>query len=523
MRDGWIPPFSAVPSPSRTANYGSTRPPHTAAKITDFIAFLVSSGRCIKASSPPLVISPLGAAFRSSDTQQLKPRTVWDGTRSGINTVSLPWPFRFTGLDYALAHLRPGDWMVKVDLAKWYTQLPLHPTVQPYFGFHWAGDDYMYTSIPFGLSSAPAFASLVSAEIAAIARHRGIPVVAAYIDDFFLAAPSAAAARIALTAFTALLSELGVQYGADKVEGPSQKLDFIGVTIDTVQATLSLAPARASALVDALRRASTAPQPPRFYESLCGKLAWFAPVAPNIRPLLRPLYGVPTDRPSRLPSASTAPLIAIIHAATLHPAPIWHWRTPRNTVVLRTDASGTIGYGGHIGPKAFARPWTPSWRSCRSMTARELWPVAEALRLFPHRFRSTTLLATLDNSSSVFALCRASSPCRRSARILRLIFHRAHELDCIILPMHVPRTHLTVADALSRFSVSFTGDLRLEYRDPSSSIRRARTEYQAACTTDRRSIYSPLRCSSPHSLATYHAVHRRVRASPLQLRARLVS
>ena len=84
----------------------------------------------------------------------------------------------------------------------------------------------MYTCLPFSLSTAPAFASLVSAEIAAIARHRGIPVVAAYIDDFFIAAKSEDETRTALSAFTALLTELGVQFGADKVEGPSQRLDL---------------------------------------------------------------------------------------------------------------------------------------------------------------------------------------------------------------------------------------------------------------------------------------------------------
>lgn len=503
LRDGWIPPFATMPEPSRTANYGSTRPPSVARKIDEFVDFLISNGRGVEASTPPTVVSPLGAAFRASDPHHLKPRTVWDGTQSGLNDVSIPWPFRFTGLEYALTQLKPGDWLVKVDLAKWYTQLPLHPLLHPYFGFAWKGRDFLYTCLPFGLSTAPAFASLVSAEIAAIARHRGIPVVAAYIDDFFIAADTEQKARTALTAFTALLTELGVQFGADKVEGPATRLDFVGVTIDTVDATLSLAPERARALVEAIQLAASTPQSPRFYESLSGKLAWFAPVAPSIRPLLRPLYAVPTDRPSRLPRSKADPLVTAIRAAALQPAPIWKWRGPRRTVVLRTDASGTIGYGGHIGPKAFARPWTPSWRHCRSMTARELWPIAEALRLFPHRFRHTTLVTTTDNASSVFALCRASSPCRRSARILRLIFQRADALDCLIVPMHLPRTHLTVADALSRFSIPFTGDLRLGPRNPSSSLQRACAEYKTACSANRRPLCPHLRHGPTRSVASY--------------------
>ena len=149
---------------------------------------------------------------------------MFDASITGLNAACAPWPFHYTGVAAATARLRRHDFLVKIDLAKWFTQLPIHPAFQDFLGFRWRGKYYVFTSVPFGLTHAPAFASWVSAEITAIARERGIPVAATYIDDFLLHAPNYASAVAARDSFLALLHELGVEYGKDKVEGPAQCL-----------------------------------------------------------------------------------------------------------------------------------------------------------------------------------------------------------------------------------------------------------------------------------------------------------
>ena len=79
---------------------------------------------------------------------------------------------------------------------------------------------------PLGLCPfllAPAFASWVSAEIAAMARARGVDIIIPYIDDFLVAAATEEECRAGLELVLELLAELGVEVAPEKVEGPCQE------------------------------------------------------------------------------------------------------------------------------------------------------------------------------------------------------------------------------------------------------------------------------------------------------------
>ena len=116
------------------------------------------------------------------------------------------------------------------------------------------------------------------------------------------------------------------------------------------------------------------------------------------------------------------------------------------------------------------------------MTARELWPVAEALRLWPHLFRNNIAICAVDNAAACFALCRFNSRCPRSHRILTSIHRTATALNTLIIPIHVPREFTPVADALSRFHHSWTGTLDASKPSPSSCVALSRAVYSAACS-----------------------------------------
>ena len=302
-----------------------------------------------------------------------------------------------------------------------------------------------------------------------MARARGIPVVCTYIDDFLLQGASAAACASALSRFLALLRQLGIAYGPEKISGPGQVVTFLGFRVDTLRAEISMDPSKATKLRVAVSAAAATPKSLAWLESLAGRLAWFSSVAANIRPELSAVYScISAARQhghASLEHAAATRLHAAITLASQSPEPIWCWRAPRPSVLLRTDASGDVGYGGHVGLRAFARAWRPSWASCRSMTARELWPAAEALRLWPFLFRHRVAVIAMDNSSAVFALCRFSSQCPRARRIIRLIISRCRALHCSIVPCHLPRLHNTVADALSRFPFSWSGSIPHSHAD----------------------------------------------------------
>ena len=462
LHRGWALPLAAVPPRAEYKNYQSAY--DNAPAVTAFLALLVRRGRARVAAATPHLVAPMGVVFRSQDTAHDKPRTTVDETAAGLNAALPPWLFSYDSVARALERFPRASWLAKVDLAKYYTQLSILEQHRTLLGVEWLGVYYEFTSPPFGISLAPAFASWVSAEIAAIARARGISVVATYIDDFLLAAPTAAAASAQLSKFLALLTELGVEYGPEKVEGPAQRMVFLGVGIDTVSAHLWLAPRSVEAFCAALRDAASRPAlSPTAVQQLTGKLAWFGSVCTSLRWYARPFYSAlaaaAPSAPVRVPPAAFTALLSALSSPDLLISPITAWLPPRPAVLLRTDASGSIGYGGHVGRRAFARPWHRNWQGCRSMTARELWPVAEALRLFPSLFRDKPVVVAMDNSSAVYAICRGHSACPASHRVLGRLLAAAAACNATLSPVHLPREQNTVADALSRFCSPWTGYL----------------------------------------------------------------
>ena len=97
----------------------------------------MDNGKAAPTATPPHLVAPLGVAYRADDVAHAKPRTVFDASATGLNAASPDWRFRYAGVAAALRGVEPGDWLVKVDLAKWFTQLPMHPVFQQMLGYRW--------------------------------------------------------------------------------------------------------------------------------------------------------------------------------------------------------------------------------------------------------------------------------------------------------------------------------------------------------------------------------------------------
>ena len=53
------------------------------------------------------------------------------------------------------ASLRKGEWVISIDLTDAYLHVPIHTQSQKYLRFHFHGVTYQFTSLPFGLATAP--------------------------------------------------------------------------------------------------------------------------------------------------------------------------------------------------------------------------------------------------------------------------------------------------------------------------------------------------------------------------------
>ncbi|PIK42865.1 putative TBC1 domain family member 2A [Apostichopus japonicus] len=62
--------------------------------------------------------------------------------------------FRMENLHVVLPLLRKGMWAATVDLKDAYLHIPMHREHRRYVAFHYDGRDYLFRSLPFGLSTA---------------------------------------------------------------------------------------------------------------------------------------------------------------------------------------------------------------------------------------------------------------------------------------------------------------------------------------------------------------------------------
>ena len=87
------------------------------------------------------------------------------------------------------ASLRKGEWVTSIDLTDAYLHVPIHTLSRKYLRFCHKGVIYQFTSLPFGLATAPlVFTNLVK-EVKLIALQQEIRLHQ-YLDDWLIRAPS---------------------------------------------------------------------------------------------------------------------------------------------------------------------------------------------------------------------------------------------------------------------------------------------------------------------------------------------
>jgi hypothetical protein len=83
--------------------------------------------------------------------------------------------------------------MTTIDLKDAYLAIPIHESHFKYLRFEWNSNLYVFTCLPFGLSSAPRVFTKVMKPIVAELRSKGIKIVI-YLDDLATLSHSADAA-----------------------------------------------------------------------------------------------------------------------------------------------------------------------------------------------------------------------------------------------------------------------------------------------------------------------------------------
>ena len=100
----------------------------------------------------------------------------------------------------------------------------------------WNNQIYVDICLPFGLQSAPKLFNVLADLLSWILLQQGISPLLHYLDDFLTMGPvDTAICQDNFSTIQRICQELGILLAAEKLEGPSHTLTFLGIELDTVR------------------------------------------------------------------------------------------------------------------------------------------------------------------------------------------------------------------------------------------------------------------------------------------------
>ena len=148
--------------------------------------------------------------------------------------------FKMEGIRDLKDILQMGDYMGKLDLKDAYLTVPVKESHRDFLKFQWKDQSYRFCSLPFGLATAPRVFTKILRPLAAKLRKQGIQILF-YLDDLLVLAQSQQMLDQHIQLLAHELTSLGFKLNHKKcVWIPTQRLDFLGFQIDSIQMKLYL-------------------------------------------------------------------------------------------------------------------------------------------------------------------------------------------------------------------------------------------------------------------------------------------
>lgn len=210
-------------------------------KVSAIIAADVAAGKKAgpfdHAPFSNFVVSPIGAVPKKASGEVrvihhlLYPHG-GDSINNGVTDIYLELS-RFADAAKAVVKLGRGCSLIKLDVEAAYKQVPVKESDWPLLGFKWLGKYFYERTLPFGLRSSCRIWDWYAAALHYFFERAGVDVVIHYIDDFLFVVQSRDHAQASLTKALALCADLGIPMAAKKTEGPTTRLTFLGIELDS--------------------------------------------------------------------------------------------------------------------------------------------------------------------------------------------------------------------------------------------------------------------------------------------------
>ena len=379
-----------------------------------------------------------------------------------LNVSIRPRHFRMESLAVILPTLRCGMWATSIDLKDAYLQVPIFPGHQRFLAFQYQELTYKFTSLPFGLSTAPRVFSRVAGAVVAELRRRGI-VLFAYLDDWLILADSRDQSQARTREVLEFLQSIGWVVNDDKsLLTPVQSLIYLGAQIDFTRGLVFPSKERILALVNETSvLLSTSQSTALAWLRALGMMASLVELVPLCRLRMRPLqmHLLGWFRPA---SRDLSCLIPLTDAVRPH---LQWWRTSANLsegvafgryrppISVTTDAS-LSGWGGFCQDRILSGVWS-SEEAHQHINVLELIAVLRSVRLLTDLARGKVLTVFSDNTTAVAYINRQGGTHSPNLCLVAWdLWMLCYRNDIHLRASHIAGKKNILADALSRGRVS---------------------------------------------------------------------
>lgn len=284
VRDGFhIVDISQIPDELYVDvnNYSSATNTETRQLVEKKLKEELLNGHYIFPCVKPQIISAIGA-IPKKDSGDI--RIIHDCSRplnSSLNSFAVTEKFSYQTIQQAVDLISPGCWLMKIDLQNAYRSVKIHSSNYTATGIKWMFEgDSNYTimadaRMSFGASRSPQIFEKLSQAVCAIMRDKYNVKIVGYLDDYLCIADSYMDCLNAVNNLMKLLRRLGFSINYKKIEGPSNVLTFLGISLNTLNMTLELPETKlCSFKCDLMEFRSNVKVTKRQIQSILGKVNW---------------------------------------------------------------------------------------------------------------------------------------------------------------------------------------------------------------------------------------------------------
>ena len=379
-------------------------------------------------------------------------RSVNDGIDPGLCSLEYMSVDRIAGIIVALGQ---GTLMAKIDIKSAHRLVPVHPDDRPLLACKWEGQVFVNSALPFGLKSAPKIFTAVADVIEWCFCEAGVRFVDHYLDDYIiLGTPDTMECTRGLETVRAVARELGVPLAEDKCEGPTTKLTFLGIEIDTISGVLHLPHEKLERLNGTLaewvdRRWCWR----RDLESLVVLLHHASKVVPPGRAFLRHIsnllkggwrhnHHIRLNRDFRADLRWWQLFLSYWNGVAFV-------RSQRPEVVVASDASGSWGCGAYSGVRWFQLEWSGGISEA-AIAVKELISILLAVVTWGPAHRGARFFCYTDNPAVVTVVNTRQARDPHLLHLVRCLFFLEAHMQLQVVAMHIPGRENSMADDLSR-------------------------------------------------------------------------